>query len=123
MLPEIPEPELIEKLITKGHLNAPERSYLPGGRARWSLVRAAIVRHVVEDGWFPKDLRPDDGFDGGLIERTPKGCRIHWKVECGVGRFALLRVTPYTDILEAVQEWVRDIFGDNIGEVKIDWEA
>ena len=123
MLPPLTETELNEKLVTKGHLNVPERGLLPNGCAKGSLIRTAIVRLLLEDGWFPKDWRPDQPFHGGVIELTPPGCRIHWKAEYSMAKFALLRVTRYDDLLEAAEQWVRGMYGESIDVVKIDWEA
>lgn len=120
---QLSEHELIDKLVTRLHLSVPERAALPNGRARGSLVRAAIVSHLGTEGWFPREWRPDQDFDGGVIERTALGCRIHWKVECGVNRFALQAVTDYSDVLDAAQEWVRRMFGEGIDGVPIDWNS
>lgn len=120
---QTPESELVDKLVTRWHLSVPERAILPEGRARGSVVRAAIANHLRADGWFPRDWRPDHDVSGGVMERTATGCRIHWKAECGVNRFALLRVTEHSDLLDAAQEWVRGMFGEDIDGVAIDWRT
>ena len=117
------EEELIDKLVTRWHLNVPERASLPGGMARGSLLKAAIVNRLMKEGWFPGDWRPDDGFSGGLIERTVADFRIHWKAECGVGRFALVRVTHHPDAVDAAENLLRGMWGNDIDGVTIDWKA
>ena len=47
---QLDEGELIEKLVTRWHLSVPERALLPQGRARGSLIKAAIAAHVTADG-------------------------------------------------------------------------
>jgi hypothetical protein len=116
------ESDLVDTLVTRWHLNVPERAMLPNRRARGSLVKAAISAHLRADGWFPRDWRPDHDLAGGVMERTETGCRIHWKAECGVNRFALVRVTKHSDLLDAAQEWVRGMFGEDIDGVAIDWK-
>ena len=117
------EAELIEKLLTRGHLNVPERSCLPEGKARGSLIKATIANHLLEDDWFPKMWRPDQLGSGAVIERTANGFLVHVSAECSVGRFAPLRVTKHINVLDAAEDWTKSMYGDDIDGVPIDWKA
>jgi hypothetical protein len=127
---ELPQPdgsnsnemELVRKLVTKWHLSVPERRALPKQKARASLACQAIVDVLSESGWFPSDWRPDQGYEGGLIERRLDGTYdIHWKSEAGTMRFELLSVDHYVGAVDAAREWLRRTFPRDIDGVIIDW--
>ena len=118
------EEALVRKLVTKWHLNVLERRALPSLKARASLACQAIAEAVSENGWFPSHWRPDQGYDGGLIERRPDGtCDIHWKAEAGVMRFELLSVDRYATAPEAAHAWLRRMFPHDIDGIELDWTA
>jgi len=118
------EQALVRKLVTTWHLNVAERSALPHRTAKASLACQAIVDVLSGLGWFPPNWRPDEGFDGGLIQYTPSGkYDIHWKVEVGLMRFELERVDHYSDALEAARAWLGRMFPNDIDGVRLDWTA
>ncbi len=92
------ERELIRKLVEMWHLNVPERRGLRRGVARASLIHSVIQEVLRETGWFPRHWRPDQHFDGRLIELLPDGtCGTHWRTEMGggMGRTTLIEVVPH----------------------------
>lgn len=118
------ESELIHKLVMRWHLSVPERRALPRGSAKASLVCAALEEAVRADGWFPTQWRPEEPFAGGLIEYRPdSSCRIYWKSEVGLHRFAVDAVEDYRSLREAIPAFVRGFFGNDIDGVPIDWNA
>jgi hypothetical protein len=120
------EQDLVRKLVTTWHLNVPERAALPNRRLRVSLACQTIVDVLSEHAWFPSDgrWRPDQGYDGGVIERIPDGTyNIHWKGEISVMRFALLSVDHYNNAHDAAIAWLRGMFPRDIDGVEIDWTS
>lgn len=114
----------IEKLTTKGHLSVSERASLPGGRAPASAIITAIEEALLADRWFPADWRPEQDFDGGLIELRDDGsCRIIWKVEVGVLRFDQVDEEEFATAQQAADAYARRFYKDNIDGVPIDWSA
>lgn len=122
MSPAVDETELVRKLAISWHLSVPERRALPGGKAKASLVFAAIEESLTENGWFPPSWRPDQAFEGGVIEQLPDGkFQIHWKAEVGLYRYELLSVQKCGSMRDAVTTFVRRFFGSSIDAVPIDW--
>ena len=116
------ERELVRKFVAKWHLNVAERKAIPSGSLAGSLIVTEICAVVDEQGWYPVDWRPDDGFDGGLIERLDAGrCKLYWKVECGVSRFALQEVREFHSLSDAAREYAVRFFGNNFDGIPIDW--
>ena len=118
------EDKLVRKLATSWHLSVPERRALPGGKAKASLIYSIIEESLATGGWFPPSWRPDQPFEGGVIEHGSDGTfRIHWKAEIGVSRFELISVQECCSMREAVEAFVRRFFGESIDAVPIDWNA
>jgi len=63
------ERTLVLKLVTTWHLNVPERRALPGGKARASLVIAAIQEALKSEDGFPPDGDPMTASMG--LDRSP----------------------------------------------------
>ena len=116
------EYQLTAKLVRSWHLDAQEREALPEGEAKGSLVIAALVDAAERDGWYPASWRPNDAFDGGLIEVVPDGTyQVHWKVESGVGRFELLQTQAYATLREACEAYASRFFGPSIDGIPVNW--
>jgi hypothetical protein len=122
---ELPaEESLVRKLVTTWHLNVPERRALPGGKARVSIVIAVIQGALESEGWFPAGCRPDDEFNGGLIEvRAGGSCRIYWDAEVSMCRCERVSVDECRSTRDAVAAYVTKSWGGNIDGVPLDWTA
>ncbi|MGQ0636944.1 MAG: hypothetical protein ACT4QC_20235 [Planctomycetaceae bacterium] len=124
MEPTHVETELVRKLAADWHLNVPERRSLPAGGAKAGLLLNAIEDELRSGGWYPAGARPDDDFDGGLIERMPDGtCRIHWKSEVSFCRYELDFVQELNTPREAATTFLKTVFNDGIDGIPIDWEG
>lgn len=122
-MPASIEQDLVAKLVRLWHLSAPERRQLPLSEVKGSLVIAAVAEVVGEDGWYPSTWRPDQPFDGGLIERTAANTYIvHWKAEVGVGRFELQETQSFRTPADASEAYAKRFFGAAIDGVPINWE-
>jgi hypothetical protein len=103
-------------------LNVPQRRSLQGSPLRGSLVAQAIAQIVKQEGWYPRNWRPDDAFDGGLIEALGEGkCRIHWKAEVGVQRFKTVEVQMFDSPPAAADAYGRRFFGGRFDGIEINW--
>ena len=80
---------------------------MPTLKTRASLACQVIVEVVLENGWFPPDWRPNEAYDGGVIERRPDSTYdIYWNTEVGMMRFELLSVDHYSGAPEAARAWL-----------------
>lgn len=117
------EAELTRKLAETFHLGAGERQALPGGRVRGSCLVAAVGDCLAESGWYPRTWRPDQPYDGMIIEARPDGFRLHEKRESGMARYAGAPPRPAESLADAVRTLVTRMFGDAIDGIPIDWTA
>jgi hypothetical protein len=116
------ERDLAEKFVKTWQLNVPERRTLRTTPLSGSLIVDAIIEQLQANGWYPVDWRPDQGFDGGLIELlSPTTCRVYWKVEAGVSRFELLNVETFDSLFSGVRAYGIKFFGPNFDVIPIDW--
>ncbi len=114
--------ELIHMLATKWHLSVSERNLLLDRRAKAILICSAIENILRENGWYPQDWRPEMDFDGGVIEfRSDGRCRIYWKTEVGVMRFASVEVQECDSPSVAANAWLRRMFPVDIDGILVDW--
>ena len=82
------EEELCRKLMVTSHLSVPERQALPGGRARFSVIRKLIAEALGSEGWFPRRVEPgEDIGSGAVLESRGGDLWLHQQHEAGVGRF------------------------------------
>ncbi len=117
------EAELTRKLVDTFHLSVPERADLPGGRVRWSVLVCAVGESLAEFGWFPNDWRPDQAYDGVIIEARSDGFMLHERSEIGMAKFSEVQSAPAISLDDAVRTLVATMFGDDIDGVRIDWTA
>lgn len=117
------EAELTRKLADTFHLSVPERADLPDGRVRWSVLVSAVSESLAESGWFPKDWRPDQPYNGVIIEARADGFMLHERREIGIASFSEVRSVPANSFDDAVRTLVVTMFGDDIDGVRIDWTA
>lgn len=118
------EEDLLRKLATEWHLNVSERSALPNGVARASVLRRVVEEELRNNGWFPSNWRPEDAFDGGLLElKSENEVDLYWKSEVGMMRFELKEINHYSSISKAVTAFIKGFFNSEIDGIKIDWAA
>ncbi len=117
------EAELTRKLADTFHLSVPERADLPDGRVRWSVLVSAVSKSIAESRWFPKDWRPDQRYNGVIIEARADGFMLHERSEIGMASFSEVRSVPAISLDDAVRTPVVTMFGDDIEGVRIDWTA
>lgn len=117
------EKELITKLVTEWHLSVPERKELPKGKAKGSLIIESIEELLKLHGWFPRNWRPNEGFDGGLLElKSNKQCLLYCKNEVGMMRFELKEILIFFSIHEAVKTYAIRFLKNDIDGINIDWD-
>ena len=118
------ERSLNRKFATAWHLNVLELRALPNGKARASLVIDAIHEVLESEGWFPAKWRPDDRFDGGLIEVNGDGsCRIYWKAEVSYSRYEMVSTQEFRSTRKAAEAFARKFFGGDIDGIPLDWST
>ncbi|MDH3739121.1 MAG: hypothetical protein OER92_07995 [Alphaproteobacteria bacterium] len=117
------EAELTCKLVDTFHLSALERAELPGGRVRGSVLVRAIAEGLANVGWFPKDWRPDQPFDGLLIEARVHAYIVHARTEIGAAQYSEVRSEPEKSLEDAIRTVIATNFGDDIDGVPVDWST
>ena len=118
------EQDLCRKLLANRHLSVPERRALPDGRARFSVLVAAVQEALSESCWFPFELKPGrDIGEGAVLEFRDGEFWVHEQHEVGVMRYSPIRSFRVADIAQAVRAYVKANGGSPIDGVAIDWQA
>lgn len=117
------EAKLIRELVETCHLGSAERAELPGGRVRWTVLVRAVGKCLAETGWFPRGWRPDQTFDGVIIEARDDDYVLHEQKEIGVARYSDVQSARTTSLEHAARTAIAANFGDDIDGVQIDWHA
>jgi hypothetical protein len=119
------EKELVRKLVFTGHLSVPERKALPGGTAKASLIRSVVEEALRSGGPFRAWWLPDDSMIGCEMEYRGDGHgRVGWTYRGIEGERSGVR--EYGSPREAAESLVgqaRQVLGDSIDGVPIDWTA
>ncbi len=69
------------------------------------------------------DWRPDQPYNGVVIEARADGFMLHERREIGMASFSEVRSVPANSLNDAVRTIVVTMFGDDIDGVRIDWTA
>jgi hypothetical protein len=118
------EQDLCRKLLAEHHLSVPERQALPDGRARFSVLVAAVQQALSDTGWFPFQVKPGrDIGEGAVLELRDGELWVHEQHEVGVMRYSPIHSFPVAGIEEAVRAYVKANGGGPIDGVTIDWQA
>jgi len=113
---------LAHKFAKDWHLDVQDRQNLSGGFLNGNTVCEEIIKILDEDGWYPSHWRPNMDFAGGLIEKLDHNkCRIHWKAEAGVLRFASLDLQEFNSIEEGIKSFGIRFFGSEFDGIEIKW--
>lgn len=115
------ESALARKLAKTFHLSVPDRRELPKSGLAFSAFVKAIRDVLAEKHRYPPDWRPDEPFDGIVIESQPDGFMLHERHEIGVSRFSPCKSRFARSLEEAVKVFLRKIFGDRIDGIPIDF--
>lgn len=116
------EAALARKLAETFHLSVLERRELRGGKLSASAFVAAVGDILAETGWFPRDWRPDQPFDGVILEADDHGFVVHERHEVGVGRFSDVTSAAADSLDDAVRTFVARTFGNDIDGVGLRWD-
>ena len=114
------ECELAAKLLQKLHLSAGERSELPEGKMRLSVLLSAARAELSRSPYLPSRLSPDDNYEGVLLEFRDDSYWIHERHEAGANRYGPRSSRQAKNIGEAVRAYVRANGGASIDGVAID---
>jgi len=118
------EQELCRKLLVKYHLSVSERQALPNGRARFSVLVAAVQEALAQSGWFPFPVRSGrDIGEGALLESRDGELWVHEQHEVGVMRYSPIRSFRVASVSDAVRAYIKANGGGPIDGVSIDWHA
>jgi hypothetical protein len=131
---QVGERGLCRKLLAERHLNAVERSALPDGRARFSVLVDVVRQALDETGWFPRyvPLAETMGCVDALLESRDGVILLHTSDGGGADGSGMRRYTPFepkrlSDVRQAVRAYVMLNSDWNapgrIGGVPIDWDA
>ena len=123
---ETSEKDLCRKLIVTSHLSVSERETLPGGRARFSVIRQLILESLESEGWFPQRIEPGrDIGEGAVLESRTSGFWLHEQHEAGGARFGPIQSREVSSVDEAARLFMVACHGWNptIDGVSIDWES
>jgi hypothetical protein len=117
---------LIEKLVTTGHLNVPERLALGSDPLMASEVSAVVISILKTTGTFPKGAKPwspDHVVDErAILQSLPDGkLRLIQQRANAIdpGRLAQQKVTDFDDIESAVKSLIKVEWGKEIDGIPI----
>jgi hypothetical protein len=117
------ERDICRKLLATCHLSVAERRALPCGRARFSVLVAAVQEALTESGWFPFEIEP--GRDIGaraVLESRDDDLWVHEQHEVGMMRYSPIRSFVAADVSDALHAYVDALGGAPIDGVEIDWQ-
>src|SRR5687768_14710976 len=112
MNPQTETSALVRKLVGTFHLNVPERAAFRGASVSGSLVKAAVLALLLENGAYPPQWRDSPAYDGGLVLLGDDGsCSVTWMGEVGIGRFEVVDRERFESAAEAVAAYAPRFFG------------
>jgi hypothetical protein len=118
------ERDLSRKLLAKYHLSVPERSSLRNGRARFSVLVAAVQDALNETGWFPFEWTSGrDLGEGAAVELRGGEIWVHEQHEIGVQRYSPVQSFRVADVAAAVRVYISANGGSPIDGVEVDWHS
>ena len=117
------ERALCLNLLKTLHLNVSERSALPGGRARFSVLVDGVAGVLAEEDWFPFPLyQGSDLGDGAVLESRDGGIRVHEQHEIAIGRLGPIRSYLVSSVADGVRAYIAAFGESEIDGVPIAWD-
>jgi hypothetical protein len=113
--------QICRKLLDTLHITTEERRELGGQRIRFSELVTTAQAALDEVSLLPSSLRPDQDFEGVLIEQRDQTYLIYECHEIGVGRYSPVKSRVAKDLKEAVRAYVRTNAGVAIDGVPINF--
>ncbi len=114
---------LARKFAQNWHLDIKDRQELSGGVLDGDLLCAVIVEILDKHRWYPTIWNPHLDYQGGLIQKTSSGCRIHWKGEVSHNRYALVEIEEYESVEEGVRSFAMRFFRNEFDGIEIVWSS
>lgn len=111
------------KLLDTLHITAEERRELGGQRLLFSALVDVARASLDEVNFMPTLLRPDNEFEGVVIEKRDNDYLVHECHEIGVGRYSPVKVRVAKDLRDALRAYVRAHGGTAIDGVPINFAA
>jgi hypothetical protein len=115
--------QICRKLLDTLHITTEERRELGGERIRFSELVTSAQAALEEVSFLPSSLRPDQDFEGVLIEQRNHTYLIYECHEIGVGRYSPVTSRVAKDLKEAVRAYVRANAGTAIDGVPINFTS
>lgn len=124
------EPDLIKQLLLSSHLSMDDRSRLPIGHARLSVILKIVLDALEQCGHFPP-VEPFLGvYSTPIIVREAEGFKVLHYGEVGMARFALCGSAQFASLKDAFKQYLQWTYGsayqkevgDNIDRVPIAWD-
>jgi hypothetical protein len=122
MTPERQE-RIRRKLLETLHITAEERAELGGHRIPFSELVATAQAALNEVHFLPPSLRPDQEFEGVVIEKRDDAYLVYECHEVGVGRYSPVTSRVAKDLRDALRAYVRANGGTAIDGVAINFGA
>jgi hypothetical protein len=111
------------KLLDTLHITSEDRRELGGQRLHFSALLEVARVSLDEVNFLPTLLRPDQEFEGVLIEKRGDTYLVHECHEIGVGRYSPVKVRVAKDLADALRAYVRAHGGTAIDGVPINFTA
>ncbi len=113
--------QICRKLLDTLHLTPEERRELGGERILFSALVSSAQGVLDEVHFLPSTLRPDQEFEGVLIEQRDEGYVVHECHEIGTGRYSPVKSRVAKDLHDALRAYVRSNGGTAIDGVPINF--
>lgn len=114
--------QICRKLLDTLHVTSEDRRDLGGERIPFSVLVATARRALEEASFLPASLRPDDEFEGVVIEQRDEATYVvHECHEIGVGRYSPVKSRVAKDLSDALRTYVRANGGTAIDGVPINF--
>lgn len=115
--------QICRKLLDTLHISPEERRELGGDRLLFSALIATAQTMLDEAHYLPSLLRPDQDFEGVVIEQREKAYVVYECHEIGVGRYSPVKSRVAKDLGDALRAYVRANGGTAIDGVPINFGA